>query len=337
MTCGSIGRMSDLLHRQWLMLKNIPRAPRRVSSRELRDVLRSNGHDIDVRSIQRDLHKLTAHFALEHDENRPIGWWFAKDAPDLTVPSLDVNAALTLVLVERHLVNQLPRVTLDALAPQFEAARRLLSSQRARKVAAWKDKVRVIPRGQATLPPAVDARVLVAVYDAVLGERRLRVTYSARGKSAASREVHPLAVVYREGIAYCVCTHEGYDDVRALALHRMSDAEMRPEPRKRPREFDLDRFIEDGELAFRIGKKKIALRALFDDEVAASVLDTPLGDDQRATSTADGRVQLDVTVEDTRVLRSFLLGFGPHCEVVRPRALRDAMRDDARAMAKRYA
>lgn len=328
--------MSDLLHRQWLMLKSIPRAPRRISSTKLREILESNGHEIDVRSIQRDLHKLTRHFALEHDDNRPIGWWFAKDAPDLTVPSLDAHAALTLVLVERQLAHQLPRVTLDALEPQFEAAHRALAATRARGVAAWKDKVRVLPRGQATVPPVIDVAVLSAVYDAVLEEKRLHVTYAARGKDAAEREVHPLAVVYREGIAYCVCIHDGYDDVRALALHRMRRAEVLASPRKRPSGFDLDRFIEDGELSFRLGKKKLALALLLDAEVASSVVDTPLGPDQRSRTMQDGRVRVDVTAEDTRVLRAFLLGFGPHCEVVRPRALREAIAESARAMVRRY-
>jgi predicted DNA-binding transcriptional regulator YafY len=41
-------------------------------------------------------------------------------------------------------------------------------------------------------------------------------------------------------------------------------------------------------------------------------------------------------VPDTRVLRSWLLGFGPYVEVRKPRALRDAIAASQRDAARRY-
>jgi len=328
--------MSDLLQRQWLMLRHIPRAPKKIASTDLKDILAAHGHAIDVRSIQRDLHKLTSIFPLVHDESRPIGWSFTRDAPTFDVPGLDMHAAITLCLIESQLAQQLPRSTLAALRPHIATAKDLLAHTKQRGLPAWNDKVRVIPRGQATIPPTIANDVLTIVNDALLLERTLRVDYKPRTKAASVRDVHPLAVVYRESVGYLVCTHDGYDDVRTLALHRCRGATLLEAPRQKPVGFDIDRFIADGELSFRIGKERVLLMARFHPSAATSVVDTPLTKDQHVSVDGEGYTLIKAVVEDTRVLRSFLLGFGGLVEVIRPKAIRKAMRDTAREMAKIY-
>jgi predicted DNA-binding transcriptional regulator YafY len=318
------------------MLRHIPRAPKKIASTALKELLLTHGHDIDVRSIQRDLHKLTTIFPLIHDESRPIGWSFARDAPTFDVPGLDAHAAITLCLIESQLSHQLPRSTLSTLRPHIETAKNLLAHTAELGLPSWRDKVRVIPRGQATLPPTIAPEVLAAVYDALLFERRLVVDYRPRTKAASEREVHPLAVVYRDGIGYLVCTHDGYDDVRSLALHRCTKAQMLESARKKPKGFDLDRFIADGELSFRMGQEPVALVARFHPSASLSVIDTPLTKEQKVTVDDDGYALVEAVVEDTRVLRSFLLGFGGLVEVIRPKAIRKAMRETARDMARLY-
>jgi predicted DNA-binding transcriptional regulator YafY len=73
-------RISDALHRQWLMLRLIPRAPRKIDSAGLESALREQGQHIDRRSIQRDLHKLSALFPIVCDDShKPFGWSWMRD------------------------------------------------------------------------------------------------------------------------------------------------------------------------------------------------------------------------------------------------------------------
>ena len=71
--------MSDTLLRQWAMLRHIPRAPHKTDTTTLRMRLMAEGFQVEPRTIQRDLNKLSLQFALVCDESTlPHGWsWMA--------------------------------------------------------------------------------------------------------------------------------------------------------------------------------------------------------------------------------------------------------------------
>ncbi len=67
--------MADPLLRQWHMLTLIPVAPRKVSAPQLCSELVGRGWRVDVRTVQRDLQKLSSVLPLLCDErSRPFGW-----------------------------------------------------------------------------------------------------------------------------------------------------------------------------------------------------------------------------------------------------------------------
>ncbi|MDD3609477.1 MAG: WYL domain-containing protein, partial [Halothiobacillaceae bacterium] len=78
--------MSETLLRQWAMLRFIPRAPRRIDTKTLQDKLSAAGYDINLRSIQRDLNKLSQVLPLVGDEHKPQGWSWQADAAVFDVP-----------------------------------------------------------------------------------------------------------------------------------------------------------------------------------------------------------------------------------------------------------
>lgn len=65
--------MSDTLLRQWNILRLIPRQPGKISTREIKNKLQSQGFDVHIRTIQRDLEKLSAIWGLVCDEHKPGG------------------------------------------------------------------------------------------------------------------------------------------------------------------------------------------------------------------------------------------------------------------------
>ncbi len=55
-------RQQDTIKRQWHMLRLIPRAPGKITARELHSRLLSHGYDIKKRTIERDLIDLSTTF-----------------------------------------------------------------------------------------------------------------------------------------------------------------------------------------------------------------------------------------------------------------------------------
>lgn len=334
--------MSTSMQRHWHMLCFIPRAPRKIDTATLQTLLDDRGFQVDRRSIQRDLIKLSGHFALVVDErSKPFGWSWSRDAVPFDIPGMDLHTALAFNLAAEHLTHLLPHATFDHLLPHFERARHVLDSLNDNDLAGWRSSIRVLPSGQPMAPPVVDTEVLEAVHDGLLHRRQLQVSYQPRGKSEVKSYVaNPLALVYREKIAYLVCALFDYDNFVQLAVHRLRAVSQTGDPARVPASWQLDAYIGAGEFGVRMGKTPLRLVLRLRDTVVAGLMETPLSADQEllpCDKEPDGRwMQLRATVADTVRLRSWLMGHGRACEVLEPQELREEMAAEARAMAGLY-
>ncbi|WP_296945612.1 YafY family protein [uncultured Massilia sp.] len=328
------------LLRQWHMLRMVPRAPARISAKELCERLCAADFRVTERTVQRDLRELSSVFPVEVDEReKPFGWSWLRDASSFDLPGLTVPEALTLTLVEQHLRHHLPPVTVDALRPHFRTAARTLSTVEDDSPSrAWLDKVRSVPPQQPLLPPRIDEECQRVVYLALLQDRQLRLYYRKRDAAEPTIYgcVHPLAVVQRGGLVYLVCMFSDYDDVRTIALHRVQRAEALYEPVRRKAGFDIDAYIASGQFGVIAGDP-VNLRAVFTRAAGEHLFETPLSADQVLTSDADGKLHLAATVPNTRALVWWLLGFGDGVVIEEPASLREELAGTARRMVAAYA
>lgn len=328
------------LLRQWHMLRMVPRAPAKISVKELCQQLRDADFPVTSRTVQRDLNELAGVFPLAADDrDKPYGWSWQRDASSFDLPGLSIPEALTLTLVEQHLRNQLPPNTIDALQPHFRSAARTLSTVDGSAMSkAWLNKVRSIAPQQPLQPPAMNDDCQRTVYLALMKDLQLKLHYKKRDADEATvyEAVHPLAVVQRGGLVYLVCMFAGYDDVRTIALHRVQRAEMLYEAARPSPGFDLDAFIASGQFGFLAGGP-IALRATFSRAAGEHLYETPLAPGQVLTEGEGGRVHLAATVPHTRALVWWLLGFGDGVTVHEPGNLRQELKGIATRMAAAYA
>ena len=58
---------NESLSRQWLMLKSLPRYPKKISVRDIILILEENNFAVSERTVQRDLHQLSSIFPLVVD------------------------------------------------------------------------------------------------------------------------------------------------------------------------------------------------------------------------------------------------------------------------------
>lgn len=328
------------LLRQWHMLQAIPRGPRRVSVRELHSRLTDAEFIVTERTIQRDLQELAQVFPLLVDESsKPFGWSWQPDSPSFDLPGLTVAEALALTLVEQQLSNALPPVTLDTLRPHFRSAQQTLGAIDPRASAkTWLHKVRTISPMQRLVAPDVDLGCQRVIYDALLRDRQLKLTYRKRDTQQAVQYdvVHPLAVIQRGQLIYLVCMFADYEDVRTLAMHRVMHAEMLYLDSRKKDGFTLDDYIASGHMGVRDGEP-ITLKARFSRAAGEHLFETPLVVDQLLAALPDGRLELTATLPNTRELRWWLLGLGDGVEVLQPPAVRAEMQAVIQRMAAHYA
>ncbi len=313
--------MNTLL-RQWAMLRAIPRAPRRIDTTSIRDKLTAQGYEISLRTIQRDLNMLSKDWPLLSDEAKPQGWWWPKDAA-LDIPGLDPQTALVFKMAESHLAQVLPAATLDALSPWFKAANGVIDNLEG-EYGRWTDKVRILPKGLALLPPKIDPLVQETVYQALLGEKRLSIVYLTRGATSPKEyEISPLGLVQKGQLFYIVCTIKDYDDLSTLLLHRFQSAKLLQEKSvRRPAGFDIDRYILEGNLGYPKGPP-IQLIADFEENAAMTLFETPLTEAQTLVKQANGTVRVTATVPNTMDLIAWLNSYGKKVKVIEPATFLD--------------
>ena len=329
--------MTDTLMRHWRMLREIPRFPRRISTAELKGRLDAAGHETTLRTIQRDLVKLSAVLPLLADDSKPQGWSWQADAAQLDLPTLEPQAALVFHLAERYLQPLLPASTLGYLSPWFRTASGVLDNQ-GNGLSAWRKKVRVLAPGQPQKPPVIDSEVQATVTQALLLHQRVAVTYRPRGAVEDKEyEASPLGLVVRDQVIYLVCTLREYKDVKQLVLGRMSSAKLLDKPANELEGFDLDKYIAEGEFGIPLESgKTITLVADFDRAVARTFIERPLESNQKVEEIDENTVRLTAVVPDTRELRRWLLQFGARARIIGPRGLQEDLCSVIRNMASIY-
>ncbi len=249
---------------------------------------------------------------------------------------MEPRTALTFGLVARYLAHLLPRSTYKELGPHLERARSVLDALDDHTFARWLHKVRVVPDAVPERPPTVSEDVLDAVYESLLGDRTLAVTYRARGAQRDKRYVvHPLGLVFRGPLAYLVCATDRHDTPITLALSRATAAEVLEAPCRTPEGFDLDGFLAQGEPGFLLSPAPVRVVARVRREAALRLLEAPPGANPEVEEDG-GDVILRTTLPDTRPVRAWLLGFGDALEVLEPAELREAIGRQVRAAADRY-
>lgn len=324
---------TDTIARQWEMLKLIPRAPRKVSARQLRDKLESLGFPATARTVERDLNALSLRFPLEADAGKPRGWAWNREANIEFAPRLSPQQGVALLLSQAHLRHFMPQSLLKEMAPVFAAAEQEVSAS------GWKDwhrRTAIIPASMPLLAPNLDVAVLDDVHAALALRRCLSGRYRSRGSTTARElTIHPLGLIVRGSAQYLVCTLRDYQDIRQIALHRLSHTRLLEATRKQPAGFDFGNYVTStGSKYWAQGR--ITLVARFTAEAAAHLRETPVSKDQQLDDLGDGRMELRALLESDDTLRWWLLGFGNQVEVMEPLELRREMRDVLRSAAKRY-
>lgn len=303
------------------LLRRIPRG-RKVTAETLRSQLHEIGIERDLRTIQRQLDLLSEHFKLDRDtRSRPYGYSWPRNGEGLSVPGLNLQESLLLRLAEEHLRNLLPAHLLRSMDGFFAQARQNLDPLGPPSLEReWPAKVRVVATSQPLLPPRIDSDVFETVCEALYTNRFLDVAYKNASGFVTKSRVMPLGLAQQGPRMYLICRFEGYDDNRALAIHRIQAATGSTLSFKRPKDFNLKQYDDDGRFGFGDGKR-IRLTFRIKKDYGYHVLESKLADDQTVKEIGD-EYEITATVVDTAMLEWWLKGFGDAVSQVRRSRIR---------------
>jgi predicted DNA-binding transcriptional regulator YafY len=289
------------------LLGLLPRAPEKASTRQLRERLAEAGFDVDLRSIQRDLIRLSAHFPITSDDAKPeAGWQWVRAAAELTAPQLDDRAALAWVLAGQYLDALLPEDIKESLRPRFEAAKQVLAKTPFARTRRWAERVIAKPKGFQLLPPKVAPGIAETVQRALLDRKRLTIHYLRPSDDETSEaEVSVLGMVVRDSLTYLVTVFWNYDDPRQLLLHRIKSAQLTETAAREPKDFTFGAYVESGEMDWPVGPM-IKLRLDIAPDLVRVLEETPLSEDQQIRSARRGWARLTATVQDTMELQAWI-------------------------------
>jgi len=322
--------------RHWEMLQLLPSKRPGITTLELESQLSRLGWDVSRRTIQRDLNSLSTIFPLEcNDKSKPHGWfWMPQNRID--IPGFSVPEALTMQLIEDYMKSMLPLSIVSVLGPQFKQAREKLNAvKQDNRSAGWLDKIRVVPPIMPQIPPTIDEPILETVQQALIYGQIIDVEYSRPQFEKNSQwELHPLGLIQRGLVSYLVCTMFGYDDIRLVAVHRFVRATMLDKRAAVPEKFNLDDYIEEGNIHFGSGKS-IKLQAVIQPLLAEFLTESPLSEDM-IIQQQDGILRLKATVKETWQLDWWIKSQGSLIEVVKPVSLRNRIKADLQKTLSKY-
>jgi predicted DNA-binding transcriptional regulator YafY len=327
----------ETLIRQWHMLRNIPRYPAKVTASQLKTRLDNEDFVVSKRTIERDLLDLSLVFPLALDNrSKPYGWSWQKDAATFDLPGLSQHEALTLMMVEQHLKIFLPLSTHDVMGSYFKAAKNKLNSlPRSRKMGSWLNKVRTVSPNQPLIPPVIKPEVHQLVTEALLKEKQMGITYKSRAKDTNRYHVHPLALIQRGPVTYLAVRFNDYDDMRMLAMHRITEVDILEESTQPPKDFNLDDEINSGRFGFGNGET-IKFSAIFKRETGEHLLESKLSEKQSVKELSNGDLRISAEIQNTPQLLWWLLGLGSQVTVESPALLKDKIKQTIKDMSKNY-
>jgi predicted DNA-binding transcriptional regulator YafY len=308
-----MAKRSDTKETVLLALELLRRIPRnsKISAPDLHKQLSIAGVSRDLRTIQRQLEMLSEHFEIERDErNKPYGYRWKERAKGLALPMLSEQESLLLTLAEKQLGSLLPATVMKSMEGFFAQARANIGQGvNAKREREWLSKIRVVSDTQPLLPPKIVAGVLEEVSNALYANLWLTLDYKNAAGKRATVEVMPLGLAQQGPRLYLVCRFKDYDNERSLALHRIISAKSSSSAFIRPKEFDFQKYDDDGRFGFGDGERVI-LTFRIERDAGLHLLESPLSADQQVLERQDGTLEITATVVDSGMLEWWLRGFG---------------------------
>ncbi len=169
----------------------------------------------------------------------------------------------------------------------------------------------------------------------LVDQRRLRIDYGGTRGEGRVHAFDPYTLaVYRGGL-YLTGRSDRHDTIINLAVERILSIELTHEHFEYPTRYSPARRLR-GVFGLIRGEETRVELLLMDRETAALLRARRLNLGERFRTRKDGTTLVTMRARGIEELANWVLGFGPHVQVLRPAALRERVARDLRAAAALY-
>ncbi|MDD5199441.1 MAG: WYL domain-containing protein [Terrimicrobiaceae bacterium] len=194
------------------------------------------------------------------------------------------------------------------------------------------DAISFRPQGLA----AAELDTFQILAEATLKHREVSFRYRSLGRSGDEvRRVQPYHLGCLANQWYLIGRDCDRKAVRTFALSRLQDVPSPGAAFSKPRDFSVTDMFSGSFSAFQSGKvERVVLR--LDAFAARLALERKWHPSQELHATRDGGAELRLEVSVAPDLENWILSWGAHAEVLKPKGLREKIAASAKAMAKKY-
>lgn len=305
--------------RQWVLLRKLESNRRPWSVAELHAFLEGEGFECHERTVRRDLKQLfDAGFHLSDDDE---GKWRLAGKGTASERTVELSGLemVALLVAEQSVAGSPMEGTLRALHQRMRAM--LSPGERT-----FADELKLRIRASAHGPVALegDGAQLVALTEAVNGQKLARIRYWSPSSGETERVIEPYLLWQARGGLYVVSHDHRSGQNRTFAVQRISAVEVLDQTFEPDPTFDPVAHTRRGFGVFDGPKYRIQVE--FHRDIAYLVTERQWHHTQRVVDT-DWGVQLTWHMSGLVEVASWVAGFGGRARVLSPPELADRVRE----------
>ncbi|MCF8079036.1 MAG: transcriptional regulator [Desulfobacterales bacterium] len=287
------------------------------------------------RTVYRDLEALQlAGFPLYTDRKEGKNCWVLLDADRRHTPlPLSLTELMALYFSRGMLKGAKDTVFAQALESLFEKIRATLPPQTVDYIDRAEETVRFSTRPFRRSSGGGTA--VEQVQEAIVNRRSLDLVYYTMSRQEETRRrVDPYKIWFFDGAFYLIAYCRLRKEVRIFSMDRIRDLHTAADGFEPPEDFDADRFMEKSFGVF-VGPG-IAVKVRFSKKIAGYIQERLWHPRQVLTPLADGALDFEATVAGTEEVKSWVLGWGRHAQVLHPESLRREIAKEIEEIGRHY-
>jgi predicted DNA-binding transcriptional regulator YafY len=289
--------------------------------------------EVSIRTIKRDVDfmKYRLDLPIEYNAKR-YGYYYSEDVEQF--PSVPLTEAeLFALLVAHKAISQYQGTPYERpLGAAFEKLTSRLEDKQSFTMSNLEQALSFRPFA----PSSVELEDFQIITRALAESRALSFRYKKLGASRAqTRRIHGYHLACVDNQWYLIGHDLARDAMRTFSLARLSDAELLPDAFERPTDFDINDYLAGSFGIFKAGDDfEVVLE--FDKWAAQLVSERNWHPSQQLTNLAKGAGRMTLRLDNLEEVERWVLSWGAHCTVIRPKRLVQRVLKAARSLLKKY-
>ena len=289
--------------------------------------------ELDRRTIHRDIEFMcnSFHLPIEYDQKQH-GFYYTRPVEHFPGVTVSESELFAILVAQKAIANYRGTPFYKPLATAFNR----LAEQLGEEVVLHMQDLGEAMDIRLSGPEALDEENFQIVLRAVQQRRPLEFNYRKQAaKAVEKRKLQPYQLVCANNRWYVIGHDPARHALRSFVLSRMADPEILAGEFKRPIEFKIKDYLKG---SFGIFKGQDDFEVVIDlDKWAADVLrNRRWHPSQQIIDLPGGAMRVSFNLDNLEEVEPWVLGWGIHATVVRPKALVDRVQAMAQGILQRF-